>query len=313
MGTGTVDTATAGVYIITYTATDAAGNIATLTRTVTVIADIIAPVITLLGTDPVDVTVDDTYTDAGATATDNIDGTVAVSTTGTVDTATLGANTLTYTATDTALNEVTLTRTVNVIPVAVAPVALPDAYGTDEDVALSEAAPGVLVNDGTGLSAILVSGPTSGTLGLAADGSFSYTPNADFNGTDSFSYKANDGTLDSNDAIVTITVTAVNDAPVALEDTATVQRNSQANLDLTSNDTDADGNLKDGLGNVAAGQINITTGTKTTRGGTVTVITNGVNYVPKRNFRGTDTFNYTVTDLDGTVSNEVTVRVNVVR
>jgi hypothetical protein len=45
----------------------------------------------------------------------------------------------------------------------------------------------------------------------------------------------------------------------------------------------------------------------------VSVLTNGVNYTPKRNFRGTDTFNYTVADLDGAVSNEVTVRINVVR
>ena len=84
-------------------------------------------------------------------------------------------------------------------------------------------------------------------------------------------------------------------------------------VSVLANDSDVDGNLKDGFGNVAAGQITITTGSITTRGGAVTVITNGVNYVPKGNFRGTDTFNYTVTDLGGAVSNEVTVRVNVVR
>ena len=95
---------------------------------------------------------------------------------------------------------------------------------------------------------------------------------------------------------------------------ATVQRNSAAAfINLTDNDSDVDGNLKDGLGNVAPGQINITTGSKTTRGGTVTVLTNGVNYTPKKNFRGTDTFNYIVSDLDGAPSNEVTVRVNVVK
>ena len=55
-------------------------------------------------------------------------------------------------------------------------------------------------------------------LTLNADGSFTYTPNANFNGADSFTYTANDGTADSNVATVTITVDAVNDAPVAVND-----------------------------------------------------------------------------------------------
>ena len=109
-------------------------------------------------------------------------------------------------------------------------------------------------------------------------------------------------------------IAATNTPPVAVEDTATVQRNSPAAfINLTDNDSDVDGNLKDINGHVQAIQINITTGTTTTRGGTVTVLTDGVNYEPKRNFRGTDTFNYIVSDLDGAPSNEVTVRVNVVK
>ena len=61
---------------------------------------------------------------------------------------------------------------------------------------------------------MLVSGPANGTLTLNANGSFSYTPNANFNGSDSFTYRANDGALTSAAAIVSITVTAVNDPPV---------------------------------------------------------------------------------------------------
>jgi VCBS repeat-containing protein len=76
---------------------------------------------------------------------------------------------------------------------------------------------GILANDtdidGDALSAILVSGPSDGILALNTDGSFSYTPDADFNGADSFTYKVNDGTDDSNTATVNITVTSVNDAP----------------------------------------------------------------------------------------------------
>ena len=100
-----------------------------------------------------------------------------------------------------------------------APVAADDGYTTDEDVALEIATPGVLDND-TGaqtdpLTASLVTDVSHGTLTLSADGSFSYTPNANYNGEDSFTYRANDGTADSGIATVTLTVNPVNDAPVA--------------------------------------------------------------------------------------------------
>jgi FtsP/CotA-like multicopper oxidase with cupredoxin domain len=94
------------------------------------------------------------------------------------------------------------------------PVAVDDAYSTKEDKALTVPAPGVLANDtdinaNNILTAILVSGPANGKLTLNPDGSFTYTPNLNFNGTDSFTYKANDGVADSNVATVTITVTPV--------------------------------------------------------------------------------------------------------
>lgn len=99
------------------------------------------------------------------------------------------------------------------------PVANNDAYSTNEDIALTVPAPGVLGNDndvdGDTLTAILVSGPSRGTLTLNADGSFAYTPDVNYNGTDSFTYKANDGKADSNIAAVTITVTEENQPPVA--------------------------------------------------------------------------------------------------
>ena len=65
----------------------------------------------------------------------------------------------------------------------------------------------------------LVSGPGHGTLTLNANGSFIYTPAAHYDGTDSFTYRANDGTLDSNQAKVTITITATNEEPTAADDT----------------------------------------------------------------------------------------------
>ena len=67
--------------------------------------------------------------------------------------------------------------------------------------------------DGDPLSAVLVTGPSHGTVTLNANGSFTYTPAADYDGTDSFTYRANDGTLKSNQATVTITVTASQRGP----------------------------------------------------------------------------------------------------
>ena len=100
-----------------------------------------------------------------------------------------------------------------------APVAEADAYATQEDTPLSVDAPGVLGDDtdrnGDPLTATLESRPQHGTLDLEADGSFTYTPDADFNGSDSFSYRASDGGLESDPATVTIAVSAVDDPPPA--------------------------------------------------------------------------------------------------
>jgi len=117
--TGSVDSSKVGTYTITYTATDKAGNKATAKRTVkvvkkTVVADITPPVITIQGDNPASVVQNATYTDAGATAVDTIDGTVTVKSTGSVDTSTLGEYTITYTATDKAGNKATDSRKVNV-------------------------------------------------------------------------------------------------------------------------------------------------------------------------------------------------------
>ncbi len=110
---GAVNTGIINSYIITYSATDAAGNQSTLTRTVNVIDDT-APVIRLAGDSEVSHRVNTEYVDAGASATDNIDGDVEVTVTGSVDTSTPNSYTLTYSATDAAGNETSLTRTISV-------------------------------------------------------------------------------------------------------------------------------------------------------------------------------------------------------
>ncbi len=129
-----------------------------------------------------------------------------------------------------------------------APVAAADAYTTAEDTPLSVGAPGVLGNDsdpdGGSLSAVKVTDPAHGTLSFSSNGSFTYTPYANYNGTDSFTYKAYDGTAYSNTVAVTITVTSVNDVPVAAADAYSTLENTPKVVvapGVLGNDTDADG------------------------------------------------------------------------
>ena len=115
--TGTVDTSSPGTYTVTYACTDSSGNGSTISRTVTVVAaaDNTLPTITINGDNPLTITVGSTYTDDGATCTDDIDASPVLATTGTVDTDRPGTYTITYTCTDSSGNPSTATRTVTVI------------------------------------------------------------------------------------------------------------------------------------------------------------------------------------------------------
>jgi large repetitive protein len=121
-----------------------------------------------------------------------------------------GPDSFTFKANDGELdsNDATVDITVNVVNDA--PEAVDDSYSTDVDTALNVAVPGVLANDkdldGDSFTAELVSGPSHGQLTLNANGSFTYSPNANYSGPDSFTYRANDGKTASNTATVSITV-----------------------------------------------------------------------------------------------------------
>ncbi|HEY6169749.1 MAG TPA: Ig-like domain-containing protein, partial [Verrucomicrobiae bacterium] len=203
-----------------------------------------------------------------------------------------GTDTFTYKANDGAADSAPATVTITVFPVNDPPVAANDSYSTPEDTLLTVAAPGVLANDsdldGDPLTAILVGGPAHGTLTLATNGSFTYRPATNFNGTDSFTYKANDGALDSGVATVTIMVTPVNDAPVAANDSYTTAEDTLlaiATPGVLANDSDVDG---DPLTAVLV---------STTTNGTLTLNTNGsFTYRPNTNFNGLDRFTYTAND-----------------
>ncbi len=198
---------------------------------------------------------------------------------------------------------------ITVTPVNDAPVAVADGpYGVPANTVLNVAAgSGVLANDTdidtlhTALTAVVDATTTHGALTLNADGSFSYTPTAAYVGADSFTYHANDGSLDSNVVSVSLTVTAES-APVANNDSATITTGSDYRIiDVLGNDTDAD---DDTLTIVSAtvpahGRVQIT------NGGTV------LRYRPAAGFVGTDTFSYTITD--GVLTGSAVVTVHVVK
>src|SRR5512139_235447 len=129
------------------------------------------------------------------------------------------------------------------------PLASNDAYATNEDAPLNVALPGVLGNDGAYASdpattAMWLSGPSHGSLSLAADGSFTYTPQPNYNGADSFSYQAVSGGASSAPATVSLTVSPINDPPVAAGDAYSVAAGATLNVaapGVLGNDSDIDG------------------------------------------------------------------------
>ena len=121
---------------------------------------------------------------------------------------------------------------------------------------------------------------------LASDGSFTYTPAANFAGSDSFTYTASDGTAVSNVATVTVTVTGVNDAPVAVDDSATTAEETPVSGSVLTNDTDVDG-ATTLTATLVASPAN----------GIVTLASDGsFTYTPAANFAGSDSFTYTASD-----------------
>jgi hypothetical protein len=174
------------------------------------------------------------------------------------------------------------------------PEALDDAYSVKEDGTLQVTAPGVLGNDfdmdGDPLTAVLESGASNGSLTFNADGSFIYEPYRDFNGVDTFTYKANDGSSDSNVVTVTITIDSVDDEPIAVGDNATTQEDIPVDIDVLGNDM--------GLGDAP---ISLMVAMQP-KHGTADVVEGKIRYTPITDFYGLDSFSYMVTDVDDDTS-----------
>jgi large repetitive protein len=143
-----------------------------------------------------------------------------------------GPDSFTYKANDGSLDSAVATVSITVTPVNDAPVADNQSISTAEDQSIAVALTGSDV-DGDSLAFTVVNAPTHGTFANGV-----YTPAADYNGTDSFTYKANDSQLDSALATVTVTVTAVNDAPVANAQSVSTPYNTAVNITLTGTDVE---------------------------------------------------------------------------
>lgn len=144
-----------------------------------------------------------------------------------------GVDTFLYAVNDGAFFSNAATVTINVAAVNDAPIAKFDYYAAEQETLLSvDSLSGVLGNDvdvdADALTAAISSGPTNGSLTLAQDGSFQYTPNLGFIGVDSFQYLANDGTADSNVATAYVAV----DAPFALNDSYSISAGVPLVVDL---------------------------------------------------------------------------------
>ncbi|MGB9798901.1 MAG: tandem-95 repeat protein [Thermanaerothrix sp.] len=202
-----------------------------------------------------------------------------------------GSDSFTFKISDGQVDSNVAMVSITVTPVNDAPVALSDVFSVNEDTVLSVTTLGVLINDqdadGDVLSALLVSNVDHGTLTLNTNGGFIYIPSKDYNGSDSFTYFANDGQANSNPATVTLIVNPINDAPVVVDDTyrANILGILVSNPNVLGNDSDVD-------------QDNLSVDLRSTPIHGVLNINNNGNftYVPTPDYRGTDSFTYRAYD-----------------
>lgn len=224
------------------------------------------------------------------------DGTITYTPTADYD----GADSFTYTITD-AYGEIsTATVALTVNPVNDAPVAGTHDYTIDEDTPVT----GNVLTDATdadddSLTAEIGAAPTHGMVELNPDGSFTYTPTAEYSGADGFTYTVSDG-VSTTTATVSLTVNPVNDAPIAGEDAATLDEDTATVIPVLDNDSDAEDDARTVVEVAAPSHGSAVLG----EDGTIT-------YTPAADFNGIDSFTYTVTDgQGGTTTATVTLTIN---
>lgn len=225
-----------------------------------------------------------------------------------------GNDSFTYRAQASGATSNVATATISVIPAGggnVPPVTRSDSYSLNENQTLNVAAAnGVLANDtdvnGNALTAVLIAGVANGTLALNPDGSFSYTPPPQFNGSVTFAYQADDGTARSNTSTVTLSIAAVDDPPAAQADSYTTTEDTPltvgAGSGVLANDSDPEGAALTAV--LARGVAN----------GTLDLRADGsFVYTPTANFDGTTSFTYRARDgASESAATTVTITVSAV-
>uniref|UniRef100_UPI0031CE1669 Ig-like domain-containing protein n=1 Tax=Chitinophaga sp. TaxID=1869181 RepID=UPI0031CE1669 len=234
-----------------------------------------------------------------AKATDPSHGTVIVNSSGTYTytpaTDYNGPDSFTITINDGNGGTVTVTVNITVVPVNDAPAATNQTITTPEDTPYNGSVTGTDA-DGDALTYNKSTDPLHGTATVNADGTYAYTPNANYNGADNFTIVINDGHGGTTTITVNITVTPVNDAPTGSDLNITTPKNTAYTGNITGNDIDGD----------------VLTYSKATdpSHGTVVVNTNGsFTYTPATGYVGND--NFTVVISDGQTSTTVTVYITV--
>ena len=196
----------------------------------------------------------------------------------------VGSDSFVFVVNDGQLNSAPSTVPITVSAVNDTPVAHALALTLTEDqagaVTLSGHDP-----DGDTLGYTVASQPQNGVLSGTVP-NLTYTPNANFNGSDSFSYTVNDGALTSSSATVSLTVTAVNDPPVAVDDAISQAGTAALAIPVLSNDSDVD---NDNLSIVGA----------TASVGSVSFTPQSLTYTPVQNFTGNALVQYTIADGNG--------------
>ena len=292
----------------TYTIDDGQGGMTTQTATITVAAVNDAPVAedSSISTDEdtvakgqlvaTDIDGDDlTF----ALDTDANNGTVVVNADGsysyTPNDNFNGSDSFTYTITD-GTETITQTATITVASVNDLPVSKNSNIEATEDTVATGQLEAATDADSDNLTYAIKDNAANGTVTVNADGSYSYTPNADFNGEDSFTYTIDDGQGGMTTQTATITVAAVNDAPVAEDSSISTDEDTVAKGQLVATDIDGD-DLTFALDTDA-------------NNGTVVVNADGsYSYTPNDNFNGSDSFTYTITDGTETITQTATITV----
>ena len=249
--------------------------------------------------------------------TDNGDGSFDYDPNGQFESLAVGetaSDTFTYTVTDNNGGTSTATVTITITGQNDDPVALDDSASTDEDVAVTVA---VLNNDSTvdTNNSLTVESVTQGLNGVVSftDTDVTYTPNEDFNGTDSFTYTITDGDGGTATATVTIDVNSVNDAPETGADSFSVAEDTNLIVPVSASILNNDSDSHDGAPGEDNTPLTVVANSDPANGSVIVNENGSFTYQPAADFNGTDSFTYTVSDSLGATSVEtVTITVTAV-